>query len=264
MVSFGGYIDQSTFDFFVSLKSKISSSKVDRKGRDSLFELISDLSKHGFIREYASNLLIAYEEIGTSVSELPLEDARQLLEILDRAKEGYDEVYSWVIKNAMKLTSGDSVEINQVWIDDHDEEVSEATVRKLAKDKLLQDYRGKCLSIVDHPEGPEIGLSLIGRPTMDESTGKMVRNMVTYLFARDMATSKMVRGINVKRVDHVVNFVQSTEALLEALMTGAAVCRANGIEIFDGMESAEEPAREAGHSEIRVTEEAKYPIGLFG
>lgn len=264
MVSFGGYIGETTFDFLVSLSSEISSSKVNRKAQEDLFSLISELSEHGLVREYASNLLIAYEEIGTSVPELPLEDARKLLEILDDAKKGYDELYSWAIKNSMRLTSGDSVEANQTWIDEAGEPVADSSVRRVAKDKLLQDYRGKCLSLVEHPEGPEIGLSLIGRPSRDEATGKMVRNMVTYLFARDMATSKMIRGINIRRTDQVVNFFQSTEVLLKALMAGAAVCQANGIEIFDGMKPVEEPARKAGRSEIRVTEEAKYPIGLFG
>lgn len=264
MVSFGGYIGETTFDFLVSLSSKISSSKASKSAQDDLFSLISELSGHGFVREYASNLLIAYEEIGGCIPELAVEEVTRLLATLEDAKEGYEQVYSWATKNAMRVAPGDSIEANETWIDDADEQVAESSVRRFAKDKLLQDYRGKCLSLVDHPEGPEIGLSLIGPRTRDEATGQMVRNMVTYLFARDMARPRMVRGINVRRADQVVAFVQSTEVLLKALLAGAEICKANGIEIFDGVQPAEEPAKGAGRSEIRVTEEAKYPIGLFG
>lgn len=272
MVSLVGYspLYSSTLDLLQALRTSILAARNDKGGRDHLQAQIEECSEltGTFHRDYLSLLLniadMKADEVGLqldSAAHSRFETTQQFMRdgvgILTRAINAVD--FTRVIRS-------DGVTVQAYW-ERENSETTDSSARKIMVDALRRCRRDS-IGLTETNTGHfnvcqiYVGTARAG----DDGIASRECFALNISELLDAKPSVAPRGRIGTQENPLVSsgssadILTSTFVLLESVLDLNKLAAENGIELIDGVITED---RKSGR-EIRVTDEAKFPIGLFG
>lgn len=239
---------------------------LDNASDDFIADLIDQRmeAKNAFLSSYALFLISAHEELLKKLPEIT--DSRKVRDVravLTKLISNHKACYQWFdhqitgssMTNLAHLEGNrERVSLHSGWLDSEGE-VSGPLDRRNVMFVDLRHCELSGISVFETDDKSGVGLLYKGRKRRDEQTGDVFQEMFMVPYG-DM----LDKAWAVRRKSPVVQFMTYNSEYLAAIEEGVNLLFDNGISFF-GVQGANNTYVGSG---VIETEEAKFPIGMFG
>lgn len=261
MLSLKGYLlEGETLPAFLTSMRDV----LDNASDDFIADVIDQRMevKNAFLSDYALFLVSAHEELLKSLSQIADSvKVRDVRVLLSKLMDGHKACYEWFNLRRGSQTNLSYLEGNRErislhagWLDSEGE-VSGPMDRRNLMFVDLRECKLAGISVFETDNKSGVGLLYKGKKRRDPQTDTVFEEM--YMAPYGDMLDKAWRE---KRKAPVIEFMTYNSEYLAAIEEGMNLLLENGFTFF-GVQSIEDTYVGAG---VIETEEAKYPIGLFG
>lgn len=261
MLSLKGYLlEGETLPAFLTSMRDV----LDNASDDFIADVIDQRMeiKNTFLSDYALFLVSAHEEVLTKLSEITdSEKFRDVRHLLSKMIERHKDCYRWfqtvrgTSSNLAHLEGNrERISLHAGWLDSEGE-VSGPLERRNMMFVDLRECRLEGISVFETDKKQGVGLLYKGRKRRDPQTDTVFEEMYMAPYGEmlDKAWLQKRRGPVIEFMTHNSEYLASIEEAVKFLFE-------NGFSFF-GVSGEQDTYVGVG---VIETEEAKYPIGMFG
>lgn len=228
-----------------------------------LLEACSDQTGR-FFTDYLRFLMEAYEAIGDTLLTLVPDDEKHefftLVETLNTLNERLaDRMKVGQLLSSLRV---DSVEVLSYWVDHQGDQIGDVTLRNIMRDRLLQTSEAVGMTFIQRA-GMEVAGVVFASKFRASDDGQRCREeyVIDIGGLLDSKSGRKSKYRSMHNWNPHAMLINTTLPMLEGVVTAIEMFHKRGIELLKGSMPEKLPTSRA---EIKVTENAKYEIGLFG